>query len=71
MFSFYSISSFVLASLLSTAVLGQDENNPCKSYGIDFQHEGAYFQDGNSSEPFTFVSEFEGRICNPGDLNQG
>lgn len=53
--------SCLLFSLLASWSIAQD--NPCKSYGIDFQDKGAYFQNRNSSDPFTFVSEFEG--CRP------
>ena len=35
--------------------------NPCHSYGIDFQDKGGpYFQNISSPEKFTFVSTFEG-----------
>lgn len=37
-----------------------DYDNPCKSFGIDFQDKGKYFQNISSSDPFTFVSTFEG-----------
>jgi len=35
-------------------------DNPCKSYGIDFQDNGSYFQNVSSHDDFTFVSTFEG-----------
>jgi hypothetical protein len=35
-------------------------DNPCKSFGIDFQDKGSYFQNQSSSDDFTFVSTFEG-----------
>lgn len=38
----------------------QDDVNPCRSYGIDFQDKGSYFQNISSTDPFTFVSTFEG-----------
>ena len=50
----------LLSYLFFIRLSSAQEANPCKSFGIDFQDQGAYFQDGNSSEPFTFVSQFEG-----------
>ncbi|KAF2812432.1 uncharacterized protein BDZ99DRAFT_383484 [Mytilinidion resinicola] len=32
----------------------------CVSFGMDFQDGGSYFQNSLSSDPFTFVSQFEG-----------
>jgi hypothetical protein len=38
-----------------------ETENPCRSYGIDFQDNGGpYFQNISSPEKFTFVSTFEG-----------
>ncbi|KAF2493425.1 hypothetical protein BU16DRAFT_465305 [Lophium mytilinum] len=31
----------------------------CESFGMDFQDGGSYFQNSLSSDPFTFVSQFE------------
>lgn len=49
---------------LSSALDQRDEpehDNPCHSYGIDFQDKGGpYFQNISSPEDFTFVSTFEG-----------
>lgn len=55
----------VLVSIgLSSALDQRDEpehDNPCHSYGIDFQDKGGpYFQNISSPEDFTFVSTFEG-----------
>lgn len=55
----YSSSAKLLAfSLLAQYTFAQD--NPCKSFGVDFQDGGSYFQNVNSTDPFTFVSKFEG-----------
>lgn len=32
----------------------------CVSYGMDFQDGGSYFQNNASTDPFTFVSQYEG-----------
>jgi hypothetical protein len=48
----------VTASAQETDDPGYD--NPCKSYGIDFQDGGSYFQNQSSTDDFTFVSTFEG-----------
>lgn len=37
----------------------------CNSYGIDYQNGGSYFQNSLGSNPFTFVSQFEGDIKSP------
>jgi len=44
------------AALLSVKVQAQT----CESYGVDFQDGGSYFQNISSTDPFTFVSIFEG-----------
>ena len=36
-------------------------NQTCISYGVDFEGGGSYFQNASSSDPFTFVTRFEGR----------
>jgi hypothetical protein len=41
-------------------VLAQDQYQTCESWGVDFQDKGSYFQNKSSSDPFTFVSTFEG-----------
>lgn len=59
------LQTIAFAASAGTA-LAQDQedspeyDNPCKSYGIDFQDEGSYFQNKSSADPFTFVSTFEG-----------
>jgi hypothetical protein len=57
-----------LSALLVWRVYAQDdspsdcsEDNPCDSFGVDFQDGGSYFQNISSSDPFTFVSIFEGQ----------
>lgn len=52
--------AIAFAAVIGT-VLAQDshEDNPCQSFGIDFQDKGSYFQNKSSSDPFTFVSTFE------------
>ncbi|CAK1358548.1 unnamed protein product [Cercospora beticola] len=40
-----------------------DEDSVCYSYGIDFQHNGTYFIDSRSTDPFTTVSQF--KQCEP------
>lgn len=55
--------AFTIA-IASTAAQGQHDDpgydNPCKSYGIDFQDDGSFFQNKSSTDDFTFVSTFEG-----------
>lgn len=34
----------------------------CVSYGVDFQDGGVYFQNSLSTDPFTFVSQYEGKF---------
>lgn len=56
-----SIPQAVAVLLAIRTSSAQDEpENPCKSFGIDFQDEGSYFQNISSHDPFTFVSTFEG-----------
>ena len=55
----------VLLSVGTSSALDQrdepEHENPCHSYGIDFQDNGGpYFQNISSSDDFTFVSTFEG-----------
>ena len=51
--------ALAFASVVGT-VLAQDQYQTCESFGIDFQDKGSYFQNKSSSDPFTFVSTFEG-----------
>lgn len=61
-----SISQAIALAVVVGAASAQDQyddpsyDNPCKSYGIDFQDKGSYFQNKSSSDDFTFVSTFEG-----------
>ena len=58
------VSSSPLSVLALLAVFAQvtytQDDNPCKSFGIDFQDQGTYFQNSLSTSNFTFVSEFTG-----------
>ncbi|OCL00380.1 uncharacterized protein K441DRAFT_533440 [Cenococcum geophilum 1.58] len=56
-----------LCSLGLLALLARRSLADCNSFGMDFQNGGAYFQNSLSTEPFTFVSEFEG--CNNDTAN--
>jgi hypothetical protein len=50
-----------LSSALGLAVMGaRSAMADCVSYGMDFQHGKTYFQNTDSADNFTFVSEFEG-----------
>jgi hypothetical protein len=44
------------------------QDNPCKSFGVDFQDGGSYFQNSLANQAFTFVSKFEGTNHNPTGL---
>jgi hypothetical protein len=53
----------VLLSIGTSSAQDQHDepDNPCKSWGIDFQDNGGpYFQNISSHDDFTFVSTFEG-----------
>ena len=56
-----------LASLMCKlgllALLARRSLAQCESYGVDFQEGGTYFQNINSTDPFTFVSEFSGELA--------
>ncbi|KAL5450595.1 hypothetical protein PMIN05_000852 [Paraphaeosphaeria minitans] len=59
------VRSLRLVTVASLLVLSAaDPNSVCYSYGVDYVDEGSYFINGNSSEPFTCVSTFQG--CNEG-----
>ncbi|KAF2137676.1 uncharacterized protein K452DRAFT_301847 [Aplosporella prunicola CBS 121167] len=45
---------------LSLLVQGALLDNTCRSYGMDFQNGQSYFQNSLSTDPFTFVQQFEG-----------
>ncbi|KAF2203974.1 hypothetical protein GQ43DRAFT_410463 [Delitschia confertaspora ATCC 74209] len=52
-----------LSTRLGLLLLGATKTwATCYSYGMDFQHEGIYFQNSLSSDNFTHVTQFEG--CN-------
>lgn len=57
-FSYLSSGKFLVLGLLARVSFAQD--NPCKSFGVDFVDGGSYFQNSLAQEPFTFVSKFEG-----------
>lgn len=53
---FFKVASAAAALLAFVPnVLGD-----CQSYGLDFQSGGTYFQNINSTDPFTATQEFEG-----------
>jgi len=55
------IGKLALLTLLFKSVAAQEEQeNPCKSFGMDFQDGGSYFQNSLSTDDFSFVSWFEG-----------
>ncbi|KAK3112506.1 hypothetical protein LTR53_011160 [Teratosphaeriaceae sp. CCFEE 6253] len=64
-------TSILSISLLTyyTALAQNDtcDPNPCVSYGIDIQGGGTYFENISSTDPFSFVSVFEG--CDPDTVN--
>jgi len=51
-----------LAVGLTAAFFAVTVQADCESYGIDFQNGGSYFQNISSTDPFTFVSIFEGTL---------
>jgi hypothetical protein len=54
-------SKLLILLSVTQAIFAQDDtNNPCKSYGVDYLDGGVYYQNINSSEPFSFVSYYEG-----------
>jgi len=38
-----------------------DNTETCLSYGVDFHNGGSYFQNINSTDPFTFATVFDGQ----------
>lgn len=61
--SIHRAFAFATVAILAAAQDQQDDpgyDNPCKSYGIDFQDDGSYFQNKSSTDSFSFVSTFEG-----------
>ena len=59
----HAVAVFVAIGMSSAQLQSWDPEmeNPCHSYGIDFQDNGGpYFQNISSPEKFTFVSTFEG-----------
>ena len=53
------LASRALALTLATSVLAQ-ECGTCQSFGVDFYGGGSFFQNSESTDPFTAVQEFEG-----------
>ena len=53
------LSKFFALVLFSWEVLA-DSPILCESFGMDFQDQGSYFQNNQSVDPFTFVSQFKG-----------
>jgi hypothetical protein len=51
-------SKLLCLGLLARVTFAQD--NPCITFGVDFQNGGSYFQNSLSTAPFTFAQEFEG-----------
>jgi hypothetical protein len=50
-----------LLALLAPITVAQDDGeNPCQVSGVDFQEGGTYFQNIDSTDPFTFVQAFVG-----------
>jgi hypothetical protein len=56
--SYLSLGKLLALGLLARTSFAQD--NPCKSFGVDFVDGESYFQNSLAQEPFTFVSKFEG-----------
>jgi hypothetical protein len=50
----------LLALLTSFSAAQDDDSNPCQVNGVDFQEGNTYFQDIDSTDPFTFVQAFVG-----------
>jgi len=44
-------------------------NKTCVVYAKDFKDGGTYFQNINSTKPFTFNQDFEGTVKHPGTLH--
>lgn len=55
-----SLLSFAKFGLV--AIAAQRVAADCSSFGVDFQDGGVYFQNSLSTDPFTFVSQFEGKL---------
>lgn len=47
-------------ALFSAIFLPQVWSQDCVAFGVDFQDQGSYFQNSQSTDNFTFVSRFEG-----------
>ncbi|KAK4498928.1 hypothetical protein PRZ48_009438 [Zasmidium cellare] len=54
-----SLFTFAVA-LASVSSFGFASANTCKSFGVDFQNGGTYFQNNGSSDPFTAFQYFTG-----------
>ena len=60
MSSFSIVGSVLALSLAVTTIAQSDTCGTCQSFGVDFMSGGSYFQNSNSTDPFTAVQEFEG-----------
>jgi hypothetical protein len=66
----FIMRSFIFSGVMALAAIARptladdgddsEDTQTCFSYGIDFQNQGSYFQNVSSTDPFTFVSIFEG-----------
>jgi hypothetical protein len=58
------VTWLALGALTAQKVLADDPPAypTCLSYGMDFQNGGFYFQNSLSTEPFTFVTQFDGNF---------
>ena len=50
----------IVAVLPFASPQDEEECEECQSFAIDFQDQGSYFQNSESTEPFTALQEFEG-----------
>lgn len=55
-----TLAIFLVSSLAFFGTNADEQENPCKSFGIDIQGGGSYFQNSLSSDPFTANQEFKG-----------
>jgi hypothetical protein len=59
-----------LLALLAPFTAAQDDN-PCQVSGVDFQDGQSYFQNIDSTDPFTFVQVFVGKFSIDSMFNGG
>jgi len=55
-----ALGALPLLAFAQDASDDSDASQQCQSFGVDFQDQGSYFQNISSSDPFSFVSIFEG-----------